>query len=577
MVTQHYQQELARLKDLAVAFSKVHPALAPMLSGPTTDPDVERLLEGVAFLTALLRQKLDDEFPEIVHEFMQLIWPHYLRPIPSTTIAAFKPKPALKQPFTIPAGIQLASVPIEGTPCLFQTCYEMEIHPLTLLEASLVQPPGQPAAITLLLELQGLKLSDWQPRSLGFVLGEDYATASDLYLLLRRHLSRVVMRPVDQGATAALPRESLRALGFSEREALLPYPSQSFPGYRILQEYFVLPEKFLFLELLGWERWRERGDGSRFEIHFELDRLPFQPPRVRRDNFLLFATPAVNVFPHDADPVRLDHRSPRYPVRPAGAGSGRYQIYSVEQVVGFVQGTAEERAYVPFDVYDPQAQANPVYHAVLETSPIEAGYTVSLAVAYPPAAGPPTPETLSIRLRCTNGSLPESLQLGDLSQPTSSSPEFVEFRNIRPPTPYVLPPLGTNLLWRLVAHLSLNYLSLARAENLRALLELYIPSESRDRTAIIASRKRVAGVDEVQARSTDRLVSGIMMRGQEVTMRLRQDHFASQGDLYLFGCVLDHFLGNYASMNTFTRLIIKEAMKGDIYQWPDRIGDRPLI
>src|SRR4030065_1851134 len=135
MFNRYYQEELAHLKELGADFARAHPALAPMLSGPSTDPDVERLLEGVAFLTALLRQKLDDEFPELINELMQLIWPHYLRPIPSTTLIAFTPKPSLRQSMTIPPEIQIASVPIEGTSCLFSTSYEVEVHPLPLLDA----------------------------------------------------------------------------------------------------------------------------------------------------------------------------------------------------------------------------------------------------------------------------------------------------------------------------------------------------------------------------------------------------------------------------------------------------------
>jgi type VI secretion system protein ImpG len=200
-----------------------------------------------------------------------------------------------------------------------------------------------------------------------------------------------------------------------------------------------------------------------------------------------------------------------------------------------------------------------------------------LSVAYPPEAEAPKTETLSIRLMCTNGSLAESLQVGDISLPTSSSPDFAEFENIRPPTINTLPPLGSNLLWRLLSHLSLNYVSLGKAENLRALLELYIFPESRDRTTVIANQKRIAGIQGIEAKATNRLVSGIMMRGQEIEVKLRQDHFASEGDLFLFGCVLDYFLGVCASINTFTRLSVEEVVKGERYQWPARVGDRFLI
>lgn len=586
MFNRYFQEELTHLRDLGKEFSRAHPALAPMLAGATPDPDVERLLEGVAFLTALLRQKLDDEFPEFINELMQLIWPHYLRPIPSTTLIAFTPKPNLRQSMTIPSDIQVASIPVEGTSCLFRTCYEVEVHPLTLLDASFAQPSGQPPMIKLLFELKGLKLSDWQPRSLRLFLAGDYPEASDLYLLLNRHLRRIHMKPFEKGKSCSLGPEELRYKGFSDKEALIPYPSHAFPGYRIIQEYFISPQKFLFIDLTGWEQWQERGGGSRFEVHFELKDLPFSPPRIKKDHFVLSVTPAINIFPHEADPIQINHRMTKYLIRPAGSKPEHYQVYSVQSVVGYVQGTAQERQYVPFEVFNPDPHAHPVYRITIRQSPLREMLDLFLSVAYPPGIGLPPSETLSIQLLCTNGALPENLRLGDISLPTSSSPEVVEFKNILPPTVSLLPPLegrkegekgGENLRWRLLAHLFLNTLSLSRMENLKALFEQYIFPGSRNLTYTLANRKRIEGIEGLVAKPSDRLVSGILMRGQEIELKLRQEKFASQGDMYLFGSVLDHFLGNYASLNHFTRLTVQEVTKGESYQWPARIGDHPLI
>lgn len=577
MFNKYYQQELNALRELGAEFSRAHPALAPMLSGPAADPDVERLLEGVAFLTGLLRQKLDDEFPEIVHDLMQVLWPHYLRPVPATTVVSFTPKPTLKRSVTIPRGIHIGSVPVEGTTCHFRTAYDVELHPLELVDASLARAPGKPASIRLLFELSGQKLADWEPGRLRLFLAGDTVAASDLYLILRKRLRRILVSPAGKGASAELPPELLLPAGFGAEEALIPYPPHSFPGYRILQEYFVAPTKFLFLDLTGWERWTNRGDGNRFEVVFELDELEFTPPKVRRESFVLFATPAVNVFPHDADPILLDHRSAEYFVRPSGADASHYQVFSVDTVSGFIQGTAKERRYSPYELFNPDLRSIPVYHASRRASVAGTGLDVFLSVAYPREAGPPVSETLSIGLSCTNGTLPEALRVGDISQATSDTPETAEFRNITPATFSVAPPLGTNLLWRLISHLSLNHLSLARGENLRALLELYLFPDSRDRVSLAANKKRIAGIEGVDARPSDRLVGGLPMRGQEVEIRLRQDHFAGPGDMYLFGCVLDYFLGNYSSINTFMRLSVLETLKGDVSRWPVRIGNHPLL
>jgi type VI secretion system protein ImpG len=284
----------------------------------------------------------------------------------------------------------------------------------------------------------------------------------------------------------------------------------------------------------------------------------------------------VNIFPHEADPIRLDHRKTDYLVRPAGSNRDHYQVYSLENVVGYVQGTAEERTYLPFDLFQRKRGDFSVYHVKLRKAPIADGIDVFLSLAYPPQGNIPKAETLSIEILCTNGALPENLQPGDISEPTSSSPEFITFRDIRPVTPNVLPPLGTNLLWELLGHLSLNFLSLTTTENLKALLDLYIFSGSRDRPAVLANQKRINGIEAVNATQKDRIVNGAIIRGQEIDLEIRQDHFAGPGDLFLFGSVLDHFLGAYATINTYTRLSIHESIKGETFRWPPRLGNHTL-
>jgi type VI secretion system protein ImpG len=249
----------------------------------------------------------------------------------------------------------------------------------------------------------------------------------------------------------------------------------------------------------------------------------------------------------------------------------------MENVVGFVQGTAKERPYVPFDYFAAGEQSGSVYQTARRNSPVRSGFDVYLSVAHPKGSGIPVSETLSIKLLCTNGSLPENLQVGDISLPTSSSPELVEFSNIRHPTINILPPLTGNILWRLLSHLSLNYVSLAKVENLRAILDLYVFEENPDKASVLSNKKRIAGLEKVESKSLNRLISGIMRSGREIKIKARSDHFSGPGDLYLFGCMLDHFLGSYASINTFTRLVIEDVVKGDVYQWPERIGDHPLI
>ncbi|MGB4117604.1 MAG: type VI secretion system baseplate subunit TssF [Polaromonas sp.] len=574
MFNRYYQDELNKLKGLAVEFSQANPALAPMLSGASADPDVERLLEGVAFLTGLTRQKLDDEFPEFVQELTNLLFPHYLRPIPSCTLVSFAPKGVQMETVHIPVGTNLDSVPVDGTPCRFRTCADVQAHPIALAGSRVVSGTGATPKIVLTLALEGIDVTQLTASSLRLFLGNGYSEASRMLLLLVNHVKSVSVS-VPGGAVFDLGAKALRHSGFDSE--LLPYPTQAFQGYRCLQEFFVQPEKFLFVDVEGLDKWHNRSPGGRFELTFTLDQIPEWMPDIRDDSFMLNVTPAVNLFEHAAEPVNHDHRTSEYRLMPEAANRLHYQIYSVDHVVGYQQGAAKERPYLPFGLLRHDGTSTLSYHTTLRAATVGRGSDVFLSVAYPPGETP-LPETLSVQITCTNRQLPESLKLGDLSKPTSSSPDRMSFRNIRPMTSPLNPPTGEALLWRLISHVSLNFLSVASAVNLRALLGLYVFSERQEQGQEAANRRRVEGIQDVTATRETRLVGrGSVLRGQQIRIKCRLDYFAGIGDMYLFGCVLDRFIGDYAGINSYTRVEVEDAFTGAVFKWPPRLGLQPLL
>lgn len=572
-----FKNEIFRLKELASEYAEAFPALAPMLRGPTDDPDVERLLEGVAFNTALLRRKLYKDFPDIVNELMQLLFPHYLRPFPPATIVAFSPAPSPARSRVIPAGTRLAGVPVDGTSCTFSTVWDTDIHPLQLTDVTLYQPSVRDPTVRLSLKLNGLSLSEWRPGTLRLFMAGDYVSAADMFMLLCRHLKCIVMTPESGGTAAVLPAEFLKPVGFDAEESLAPYPPHAFPGYRYLQEYFNFHERYLFFDLSGWERWEDRGTGTRFTISFVLDSYVTGLAHVRQESVTLFAVPAANVFAHEADPVLLDHRKSSYLLRPAGQSPAHFQIYSVDSVTGYMRGTGQERSYLPFDLLRTDSRDTPVFHTGSRKSQVCDGYDVHLSVAYPADCRPVEEEVLSVGLTCTNGTLSERLRIGDLTYKSGCLPEDVSARNITPVTPGNFPSLEPDLLRRFSTHLSLNCLSLASAESLRSLLELYIFPWNRGATSVAAGRKRVAGIESVAVLPCEKWVKGVLMRGREIRIKARRDHFGGPGDMYLFGCLLDRFMGYCSAPNVFTVLVLEETLRGDSHQWPPRLGRQLLV
>lgn len=575
MTNDFFQSELKILKELAAEFALANPALAPLLNGEMTDPDVERLLEAIVYQNAMLRQKLDADFPELITKLTQLILPHYLRPVPASTVIAFSLEKAHKKPVSIPSGTVVASGPIDGTPCRFTTTCDLELQPLELVDAVVLKQPGSGGLIRLSLALNGTTLDMWEPKKLRFFLSGDLASASELFLLLSRYLKRIILTPVEGGAAMVLRPECLKSAGFDENEAMLAYPPNAFPGYRLLQEYFTAPEKYLFFELTGWETWEYRGEGTCFTIGFEFSDFPAGHPRVRPDSFALNCVPAVNIFSHQACPITIDHRKDRYLVRPAG-NPDHNKVLSVDGVTGFSRGYRQERHYRAFELFSRESGVEPLFQAVQEQSQCRSGLDVYLTVVFPGELPPAESETLSIELACTNGTLPESLHVGDICLPESDLPDQVSFRNISAITPGFLPPLGPNLLRQLTTHLYLNHLSLETVEHLSTLLELYVFPDNRSGGTTTANLKRISGIESIRITPSEQMVDGIVLKGREVSIKVRQDHFAGAGDLFLFGCLLDSFFGRYASMNTYTRLVINESMRGGSIQWPTRLGRHPL-
>jgi type VI secretion system protein ImpG len=577
MINAYYQRELERLRKLGAEFAKQYPALASMLSVEMADPDVERLLEGSAFLTGMVYEKLDDELPEVLYAMLHALAPHYLRPIPCMTLMAFSPKKALRESLLIKRGTIINSTPVEGTVCSFSTCRDIIIAPLSLDSAVFDLKGNKSGILRLSFKLRDMALDLLPAGSLHLSLTGSYADASNLFLLLHKGVQEMRLIPEGNGESLRLPPENFIPGGISPNEAILEYPRHAFGGFRHLQEYFAMPEQFCSFQISGLERWQNRGPGSSFILELLLTG-PAEPlPAVSAENFRLFVTPAVNLYPVSGEPIVLDHSKPSYLVSAAASHKREHHwVHSVERVQGVIQGSSERRQYKPFLSINLSSESGLAYSITPRISPLSGNIEQWISVAYPPKSKL-MPEILSLDLTCSNGALPERLRLGEINQPSSSSPELAEFTNLRPPTSVLNPPLGKGVLWRLLSHLYLNLLSVASPENLRAMLKLYIFSQTKDRAAVLANLKRVDAIESLEIEADSRFIRDRLLRGQKLKMSLQRDGFAGEGDMYIFGSVLNIFLASYAAINTYTKLLITDSLQQREYQWPARLGSRQLL
>jgi len=586
MFNKYYQDELTFLREMGKEFSQAYPALAHMLAERGSDPDVERLLEGFAFLAGRIRQKLDDEFPEVTHGLLNLIWPNYLRPIPSMSILEFKPKQGAISGHThINRGTEVASVPVEGTRCRFRTCYGVDLYPLEITEAELEERAGTPLMLRLAFQTtDGATLKQIELEALRLFLWGEPETTNLLYLWLGRKLKEVVCQGFLGGKPSqqlTLPISCVQAAGFSEDEALIPYPEHSFVGFRLLQEYFSLPAKFMFLDVKGLDRLSALETGGKFELQFRFASGPEKIPRVALENFRLYCTPIVNLFAHTADPIRLAHERVEYRIRPAAVEAHHFETYSIDSVMGWTQGEVKPRIYAPFFAFthDVGEDQEPIYFQMRLRSALSGegiDSFISFVSEQEKHVLPPS-ETISIDLTCSNRNLPGQLRVRDIAEASAGSPEIATFQNIVRVTTPIRPPLEEGLHWRLLSHLALNYLSLVNAEALRSVLGLYDFHALYDRQAARENQLRLDAIQQVRLNPMEYLVKGVPVRGTAIDLDLLETNFSGEGDLYLFASILNEVFALYSSLNSFTRLTVRGVKEGEVYRWPPRLGSQTLV
>ena len=601
----YYERELTYLRQMGAEFAAQYPKVAARLQlepSRCEDPHVERMIEAVALLAARIHLRLDDDFPEITQALLNVVYPHYTRPLPSMSIAEFALRESkLTTSVRVPRDSILYSRPVEGMPCRFRTCYDTDVWPIKVAEVQwstldrLDPPLKYPGAFAALrIRLNGwpqVKFSGLEMNTLRFYLDGEPPLVHALYELLCNNCCSIVLRdprPRFRQRPIELIPDALRPVGFGEDEGMLPYPSRSFTPYRLLQEYFAFPEKFLFLDLRGADAIRAGGFQESVEIVFVIS--PFERPDrqqllelgVNARTLRLGCSPIVNLFPHMAEPIQLDQTKYEYPVAPDYRHSHSIEVFSIDEVNCTYQETGETVAFDPFFSFRHSSRRKqPVFWNATRRAAGPGNVGTEMWISLVDLSGRPMAlhlDTLSIRCTCSNGDLPSRLSFGDEAGDFDMEQESAVDRitAIRSPSAAVRPPIGRDALWRLISHLSLNYLSLVEdgREALQEILRLY-------HGASPYMEQQVDGINAVRSeRRFARVVGdhGISyVRGMRVEMDLDETKFVG-GGVYLFSSVIESFLAQYVSMNSFSQLAVRTLQRKELLrEWAPKTGSRILL
>ena len=604
---QYYERELTFLRRMGARFAQEYPKIASRLDLEPTkceDPHVERMLEAFAFLAARVHKRIDEDVPEVSEALLEIVYPHYVRPIPAMSLVEFeldREQGKLTSGLPVPRNSLLYSRPVAGVPCKFTTCYDTTLWPVRVASLEWMTPDRLKPAVRVTDAVAALRLelhcfADLEFKALDLSalrlhLAGDSGVTFALYELLCNNCTSIIVREPGGKKSLTLPVSSLQPVGFAEGDGLLPYPRRSFLGYRLLQEYFTFPEKFLFFDLAIFDAVRSAGFGEKAEIIFLIRQFERGERRALLETGLsprsmrVGCTPVVNLFPQVSEPILLTQRKTEYECVPDARRRRTTQVFSVDEVVGITPGSSEPLRIEPLYSY---RHARNGHRAELFWTArrrpaewrLDSGTDVHLSfVDLSARTVHPDRDAITARLTCFNGDLPGRLPFGD------ETGDF-ELENGGPvrrivalskPTDVVHPPLGQAQLWRLLSQLSLNYLPLADggADALREILRLH------NFSGTTAGERHIEGIVSVAGEPTyARVVTehGVAFaRGRRVDLMFDEEQYAG-GGVYLFASVLERFFGMYASVNSFTTLVARSNKRKEMVRaWPPRAGWKSLV
>jgi type VI secretion system protein ImpG len=616
-----YNTELRHLREMAGEFAREYPKIAGRLAldrdakEACPDPYVERLLEGFAWLAARVHLKLDAEFPRFTQALLETVYPHYLSPVPSMSIVRFEidpQQPMLAAGVPVPRGTSLKSNLGKGdkTACVFQTAHDVTLLPLRVLEAryftrdvqELNLPPELGARAALRIRLQTTGGQSFDKISLDkltfYTRGADDLASTIYEQIFARKLGLLLQCPAERGKQLAhLPPANIGRVGFAPGESLLPASPRGFEGYRLLREYFALPQRFLFFNLSGLAEAAKRCKGDQLDLV-----IPFREQetslerRIDASCFELFCTPAINLFSKVLDRISLTNGFYEFHVVADRFKPTDFEIFELESVTGYGANPGEEQEFRPFYLAKDTDTGIGAYHttnrvprmlSANERQVKRSSYAgTELFLSLVDASSAPYRSSLrelGLKALCTNRHLPIQMAVGvgrtDFSMGLSAPVNAI--RCISGPTLPKPSLTEGRFFWRLISHLSLNYLTLVDsakgdegAAGLRDLLKLYI--EENDRL----SARQIEGVLTVKSRPVVRRVAApgpiSFARGLEITLTFDETAFEGTG-VFILGGVLEQFFAKYVSLNSFTETVIRTKQRGEIIRWPSRMGIRQIL
>ena len=616
----HYNQELQHLREMGGEFAQQFPKIAARLRMDgleVGDPYVERLLEGFAFLAARIQLKLEGEFPQFTQRLLEIVYPNFLAPTPAMLVAHLQPTPgeaALVGGVTLPRGSMLRGPahPSTGTACRYRTGQDVTLWPLEITDASYFThatqlplaavPEWRQYAGGLRLRLRagpGTDLSQLSLQDLRLYCTGIDDTAYRLHELLCGHCLGGFVLPVQRGSDgrhAVLDADCVQRVGFDPDQAMLPASLPGLDGYRLLQEYFAFPHRFLFADVCGLGPALRSLGGQELDVVllFSRGEAGLQQT-VDASCLALHCVPAINLFERRCDRIHVTPQTHDFHVVVDRARPMDFEIHQLLEVSGHGIGEHTERRFLPFyAAHHTEDASHNAYYALqreprlmsqqqLRDGPRASYIGTEVFLSIVDGREAPYPDALqqlSVRALCSNRDLPLLGQNAGTELALEDTAPVQSVRVLKGPSRPLSGLREGKVAWRFISQLSLNHLSLLDsspeegAAALRELLRLHVHE------ADSAQHKQIEGLRSVHTAAVVRRLSmpGPIAFGRGVRIDLEVDELAFQGgSAFLLGCVLEAFLARHVSMNGFTETHVHSPTRGHILVGQPWRGQRPVL
>jgi type VI secretion system protein ImpG len=587
----YFDAEMRLLNEAALEFARSYPEQASMLNLTEVrdrDPYIERLLEGMAYLTAHIRSRIDDDVPEISQTLIRQMWPQFIRPFPSSTIIEFSTKiNQLASTELCKSDTRIISDKVgedadakrnireEKLQCEYRTVKDVVLNPIRINHADMSEAVTGGTVIRINFEIgASAELDKLDLTTLPLYINGYPTLTLDLWYCLTKHLRSLRVRmpgALGDDLINLGGQSSVTAAHMDLESSVLPKSGRSFAGNHLLHEYFCFREKFLFIDIhgLGNVTWPEGC--KRFELEIHVDAQLPTDYHINERTFRLHCTPAVNLFKAASEPVLIDHRTSEYRVQADVNHPNSFRIYSVDKVESVGAKSGQRHTYHSIHELKNRTESPLHYHISSRNG------KQSLEETYIAVGGISRfePETLSCDIHAYNGHFPRRYlvegSIRNSSKNNNQLKDTVELTNISRPTPTYMPPDDEDYQWGVVAHLALNYSSIGDLDNIKRLLSLYEWTGRKD------NLRKIDGIKDVKLDLYQEMYRGALTRGMEIRLTLHEGNYASIADIALFGQILHSFFTLYANINTVVRTCVHCHPSGKELSWQPALGETSLM